>query len=102
MVESRVLQGMGMPLDSSSAGSFCVGMSANLTITLKAEVAEELLSEAAAAGQTAEEYVAEMVRQRCARRESGAEMLRRIQARVAPYARAAGYENEDQILRDLS
>jgi len=72
-------------------------MSAPLTITLPAEAGEELLAEARSAGQTAEQFLAELLRRRAAARR-----LREVQKTLGPAAPQAGWNSEEDILREVS
>jgi hypothetical protein len=68
-----------------------------LTITLPAEAGEELLAEARSAGQTAKQFLAELLRRRAVVRR-----LREVQATLQPVAREGGWNSEEDILREGS
>lgn len=72
-------------------------MSTNLVLNLPADVGDELLSEASASGQSAEQFVADLLRRRRAVRR-----FEELSKLVEPRARAAGFTNEDEILRGIS
>ena len=72
-------------------------MSANLVLSLPPEVGAELLSEASASGQSAEQFVAELLRRRRALRR-----FEELSKLVEPHARAAGFTSEEEILRTIS
>jgi hypothetical protein len=72
-------------------------MSEALTITLPAEAGEELLAEARSAGQTAEQFLAELLRRRAVVRR-----LREVQTALQPVAREGGWNSEEDILREVS
>lgn len=72
-------------------------MNTNLVLTLPPNVGEELLCEASACGQSAEQFVADLLRRRRAVRR-----FEELSKSVEPRACAAGLANEDEILRSIS
>ncbi|PAW75780.1 MAG: hypothetical protein B9S33_21405 [Pedosphaera sp. Tous-C6FEB] len=72
-------------------------MNTNLVLSLPPNVGEELLCEAAACGQSAEQFVADLLHRRRAVRR-----FEELSKAVEPRARAAGLTDENEILRGIS